>query len=150
MAQYRSLADLAPPRQATGEIVPDPLPSPETHMTHTFTDAELARLPKWAQSKVNILNMRFSEAQKRVRAVLDNEPSRISIGHDARWNLDENTLRYLPTNRVDFRLGETDNVTVSLHNNDPMRLEVSLNTSGCELHVQPRVSNVLEIVLVPR
>ncbi len=115
-----------------------------------FTSEEIAKLPKWAQTKVSLLGRRLEEARAARQAVLDNAPTRISIGRKAINEHDENSLRYLPTDRVTFSIGGRDSVEVSTDQHDPLRLNVYLNTTRHELHIMPTSSNTLQIVTVPR
>jgi hypothetical protein len=105
--------------------------------TIRFTDEEIAKLPKWAQSKVSAMNADLDSANKELDSLIpagDKEsPVVLWLGFDQKIPLPQDTIL--------FRLGKHEEIAVNLQKSDGI---FKVSSNGGRLVVKPSSSNVIE------
>lgn len=108
--------------------------------------SDVAKLPKWAQDKIQVLEMRVREMEARARAYEEKKKTRVCIKY-LRLSSDEKPL-YLPDDRpIRFMVGDADWQYVDVRLKKTLEQEdvfVELMAGG-DLHVAPEVRNLLKI-----
>ena len=112
---------------------------------------KIENLPKWAQDELRLQELRLREANKRIRELIDSEPTDVVV--DESYGHDLEQERYLPNNsRVRWYL--TDGRGASAPWIEVRKegdwLYVMSDGSRRELAVKPASSNVIRIGEVDR
>lgn len=101
-----------------------------------MSDTDIEKLPKWAQSRIQISEMRRGEAEARLAAMFPEAET------DTYWNVNYEKKLPLPKgSRVRFQIGTDtlDYIDVSLHDG-----LLKVEASG-EISVHPYASNYIKI-----
>ncbi len=111
-----------------------------------FTNEEFFKLPKWAQNKVNVLQMRLREAKGEIDRIKDNPESNTIVGSAFRLP-DEPPVHYLRNDeRITFVLNDGK---VSIRVSGDM-LDVHAMSDEKNLCVYPAVANGLYLALTKK
>jgi hypothetical protein len=111
-----------------------------------LTQEEINKLPKWAQSKINTLQMRLNEVTKERNRLLDNPESNTIIGNGYRINDEEAPIQYAKNNQqITFRLPNC-NIRIRI-DKDYLDVNMSENKYATRLCVLPNAANSLYLTV---
>lgn len=106
-----------------------------------FTPEEVAKLPKWAQSKVNVLQMRLRESKEELTRIKANKPSDTIVGFKS--SHEKEPVQYLKNGQLITFMINNNYFMVKVKNNS---LDIMGNIS---ILIIPKASNTCEIKFNP-
>jgi hypothetical protein len=109
------------------------------NLSEIFTKEEIEKLPKWAVSKINILQMRATEYKNELNRINENAPSNTIVGFRSRISEDEQTTYLKNGQLITFILNSEDYVTGMVRDGV---LDINGSSSLITVH---KVSNHFEI-----
>ncbi len=101
----------------------------------------VSKLPKWAQSKIQVLEMRVSELKSTLAQLSSKEPTDTII---VNYGVDEPDTNLPNHSHIEFRPKDGDPIEVYLRHDDPTTITVSASRFG-GLKVLPVATNVIRI-----
>ena len=115
-------------------------------MSPELTPEEIAKLPKWAQHKIEILHMRLREARDEITRTMTNPKSNTWVRasrHTDDWN---GVTSYLRNNEeVYFKPNEVDEIQVRVTDtNGPRRLTIRCVNGSVK--ILPEASNSFSVM----
>lgn len=109
---------------------------------------DVKKLPKWAQSEIEVLQMRLAEAAKKVRAIDEGRKTKVSIIRPLSEHEDKPI--YLPDDKtIRFQIGpaEWQWIDVRIRKTSEQSAEFLELMSGGDQLIAPEVRNVTRIFL---
>ncbi len=106
--------------------------------------SDIAKLPKWAQEKIEVLEMRLKEMEARARAYEEKKPTKVFVKYLMLMSNDPPL--YLPDDRqIRFVLGKADWQYLDVRLRKTSEGEYVELMAGADIHIAPDVRNVSKI-----